>query len=197
MAVQHSLHDDLNLSYSKRENVEAKFSLSRRRRSRRRDYAMMLERGLGGWYGMGWCCWWNWTTSDDDDDDDTRFASRLSSFPCLLAPLIFLYFIISVQLQSASESLPLSLSCFFLSFFEFFLLLLFLRKGIFSCTRGAYCVDSRACFPYAWSVFFLLREGDEGVVLRLGDSSGMMARTTRMAVWPKRCHERRTTVNAA
>lgn len=142
MAVQHSLHDDLNLSYSKRENVEVKSSLSRRRRMRRRDYAM-LERGLGGWYGMGWCCWWYWTTSDDDDDD-TRFASRLPSFPCLLAPLIFFYFIISVQLQSVSESL--SLRVLFLSFYLRVFFLLFLGKGIF--TRCACCVNSRArVFP--------------------------------------------------
>lgn len=70
------------------------------------------------------------------------------AFPAAcLAPLIFLYFIISVQLQSVSESLSLSqcLVSFLLSL-SFFSA--FLGKGIFSSTRGACCVDSRArVFP--------------------------------------------------
>lgn len=102
---------------------------------------------------MGWCCWWNWTTTDDDDDDDTRFASRLPNFPCcLLAPLIFLYFIISVQLQSVSESLSLSVSCFFPSIFEFFFC--FFGEGdFFFYARCVLRGFARACFPYAWSSY--------------------------------------------
>lgn len=101
----------------------------------------------------------------------------LRVFRAFPTPLIFLYFIISVQLQSVSESL--SLSGFFLSIFEFFSA--FFGEGDFSCTRGACCVDSRArVFPTRGAV---IQEGGVGVVLRLG--SGMMARTTRMTAWPE------------
>lgn len=151
MAVQHSLHDDLNLSYSKRENVEAKFSLSRRRRSRRRDYAMMLERGLGGWCGMGWCCWWNWTTSDDNDDDDTRFASRLSSFPCLLACLLLLFS--SILLLVYSYRVPQSLSLF-LCLASFFLSLSFFAAFIFG--EGDFFLHAR-CVLRGFARVFSLR----------------------------------------
>lgn len=121
------------------------------------------------------------------DDDDTRFASRLPSFPCL-PPLIFLYFIISVYSYRVClrvyPSLCLAVLCvsFFLSlsfssFRSFF-------GGIF--LPRVLREFARACFPYAWSGFFLpfLRKGGVGVVLRLGDSFGMLA--TRMTARPNR-----------
>lgn len=153
MAVQHSLHDDLNLSYSKRENVEAKSSLSRRRRRLQEEGLCddARARPVGGWYGMGWVV----LLLVELDNKQRRRRRRRHTFRFASSELSLLLLFSSILLlvYSYRVSQSLSLSNFFLSIFEFFLL--FWGKGNFSSTRGACCVDSRACFPYAWSVFYL------------------------------------------
>lgn len=72
------------------------------------------------------------------------------AFPaCLL--LLFSSILLLVYSYRVSQSLSLCVSCFFPSIFEFFSA--FFGEGNFSSTRGACCVDSRACFFYAWSCY--------------------------------------------
>lgn len=128
----------------------------------------MLERGLGGWYGVVLL------VELDNKRRRRRHTFRFASSELsLLAPLIFLYFIISVQLQSVSESLSLSLalSRFFLSIFEFFFS--FFGEGEFFL--HARCVlrgFASACFPYAWRVGGVLKEGGGSTTRRLLPDGG-------------------------
>lgn len=120
--------------------------------------------------GMGWCCWWNWTTSDDDDDD-TRFASRLPSFPCLLLLFSSILLLVYSYRVSQSLSLSLALSRFFLSIFEFFFS--FFGEGeFFLHARCVLCGFASACFPYAWRVGGVLKEGGGSTTRRLLPDGG-------------------------
>lgn len=123
MAVQHSLHDDLILSYSKRENAEAKSSLSRRRRRLQEKEGLcdaMLERGLGGWFGV-------LLVELDNKRRRRRHTFRFAS-PELSLLLLFSSILLLVYSYRVSQSL--SLSGFFLSIFEFFSAF-FWGRGIF------------------------------------------------------------------
>lgn len=77
----------------------------------------MLERGLGGWYGMGWVVL---LLVELDNKQRRRHTFRFASSELSLL-LLFSSILLLVYSYRVSQSL--SLSGFFLSIFEFFFLL--------------------------------------------------------------------------
>lgn len=133
--------------------MKSSLSRRRRRRRRRRDYAMRCssEAWVGGMV-------WGGVVGGIGQQPTTTTTTHVSlrvfrAFPAACLLLLFSSILLLVYSYRVSQSLSLSpcLVSFLLSL-SFFSA--FLGKGIFSSTRGACCVDSRArVFPYAWSSY--------------------------------------------